>query len=235
MNSGEKIRFIRIRQEMTAEELSNAISKIYPDSNMSVSLISAYERGIRNPSDKTLIKFADALHVSIEALRPDEISTEVAMHTLFRLSRQFGGSVYSVAELKKQIRQELLEEIKKNDASFDMSKYTLNEEDLEQDDIRNVLGFINLDIPIEDWARHFAKTQELLKEASKIKDEREQLEEKQTILDNYADWQNNFSLETMGTESNELLEYEQKVDEKLKKKASETDKRRVKKKSGNEE
>ncbi|MBQ6637999.1 MAG: helix-turn-helix domain-containing protein [Lachnospiraceae bacterium] len=235
MNSGEKIRFIRIRQGMTAEELSNAISMIYPDSNMSISLVSAYERGIRNPSDKTLIKFANALHVSIEALRPDEISTEVAIHTLFRLSRQFGGVIYSVAELRKQIRQELLEEIKKDDSSFDTSKYLLSEEDLQPDDMRNLLGFINLDIPIEAWARHFVQTQELLKEASKIKDEREQLEEKQIILDNYADWQNNFSLETMETESDELREYQQRVDEKLMKKASETDKRRVKKKSVKEE
>ena len=61
MKTGEKIRYLRIKSNLTSKELSRII-------NISESSISLYENDKRKPSIKLIIKMADFFNVSTDFL-----------------------------------------------------------------------------------------------------------------------------------------------------------------------
>lgn len=56
---GQSVRYLRVKQEMSQEELAF-------DSGLSLNSISTLERGINNVKIKTLKQIAEALNVNIE-------------------------------------------------------------------------------------------------------------------------------------------------------------------------
>lgn len=61
MNTGERIRYLRIKNNLTSKELSKALE-------ISESSISLYENGKRKPSIELLIKFSSYFNVSTDFL-----------------------------------------------------------------------------------------------------------------------------------------------------------------------
>lgn len=61
MKTGEKIRYLRIKNNLTSKELSKAL-------NVSEAAISLYENNKRNPSVEQIIKIADYFKVSTDFL-----------------------------------------------------------------------------------------------------------------------------------------------------------------------
>lgn len=65
MTTGERIKRIRIARGVTQKELAEAVGTTYQN-------ISQYERGLRQPKYKAIMRIADALQVSPDMLMDDE-------------------------------------------------------------------------------------------------------------------------------------------------------------------
>lgn len=95
MTIGENIKRIRLQRGLTQAELGNLIG-------ISDSMVRRYELGIRTPKIDKLQKIAYSLGVNVEALLNTEIDEDTAMHHLFQLFRQYGGSFAPSGDLQFQ-------------------------------------------------------------------------------------------------------------------------------------
>ncbi len=83
MNTGQLIRKYRKIRKLTQVQLAKSCG-------LTDSAIRNYELGNRTPGDEQLTQIADALNVSVEALREIPLkSSRQALELLFRLSDQF--------------------------------------------------------------------------------------------------------------------------------------------------
>lgn len=87
MNTGEKIRYLRIKNNLTSKELSRIL-------NISESTISLYENDKRKPNIELIVKMADFFNVSTDFL------LGVSANTLSELKKDTGADV---SELLKNI------------------------------------------------------------------------------------------------------------------------------------
>lgn len=91
MTVGENIRRIRKARGLTIKELGERIG-------VSESYIRAYETGRRNPKESSLQKIADVLAVNVEVLKNSDFDGITAMHRLFHIFRQYGGSLMEIPD-----------------------------------------------------------------------------------------------------------------------------------------
>lgn len=83
MNTGQLIKKYRKMRKLTQVQLAESCG-------LTDSAIRNYELGNRTPGDEQLAQIADALNVSVEALREIPLeSSRQALELLFRLSDQF--------------------------------------------------------------------------------------------------------------------------------------------------
>lgn len=92
MTVGENIKRIRIQRGITQAELGHQL-------RISESTVRGYELGIRNPKPAKLESIAYALGVNVEVLKNSDFDNISAMHRLFQLFRQYGGSFDSNGKL----------------------------------------------------------------------------------------------------------------------------------------
>ena len=91
MTIGENIRRLRKARGLTLKELGDMIG-------VSESYIRAYESGRRNPKPSSLQTLADALGVNVEVLKNSEVNGITAMHQLFQMYRNFGGTLFETKD-----------------------------------------------------------------------------------------------------------------------------------------
>lgn len=91
MTVGENIRRLRKARGFTLKELGDMIG-------VSESYIRAYESGRRNPKESSLQALADALAVNVEVLKNSNITGLSAIHSLFQMYRNFGGTLFETKD-----------------------------------------------------------------------------------------------------------------------------------------
>ena len=91
MTTGENIRRIRKMRGLTQKDLGSMLG-------VSEAFIRAQESGRRNPKEKSLQAIADALDVNIEVLRQSDFDGIEAMHMLFQIARQYGGTLFEIPD-----------------------------------------------------------------------------------------------------------------------------------------
>lgn len=85
MTIGENIKRIRIQRGLTQKELGFLLK-------ISESTVRGYELGIRVPRPSKLEAIAYALGVNVEVLKSSDFDDVSAMHRLFQLFWQYGGT-----------------------------------------------------------------------------------------------------------------------------------------------
>ena len=95
MTIGENIKRIRQQRGLTQDELGYLVG-------VADTMIRKYELGIANPKPKKLEAIAFALGVNVEVLKNSNFDNTTAMHRLFQLFRQYGGSFDQAGNLHLQ-------------------------------------------------------------------------------------------------------------------------------------